>query len=102
MHPLIEERRPELEDLCRRFHVMRLELFGSFAKGTDQEKSDVDFLVEFADNLPPGEYANSFFGLLEALEHLFSRHVDLVVTKAIDNPYFKESVDQSRVLLYAA
>ena len=42
------------------------------------------------------------FGLLESLEALFGRHVDLVVASAITNPYFQETVEKSRTLLYAA
>jgi predicted nucleotidyltransferase len=40
--------REELRVLCRRFHVRRLDLFGSAARGDfDPERSDVDLLVEF-------------------------------------------------------
>jgi len=49
-----------------------------------------------------GAYADSYFGLLEALEQLFNRPVDLVVASAIKNPYFRESIERTRVLLYAA
>jgi hypothetical protein len=54
--------REELEELCRRFHVRRLDLFGS-ATGDDfdSERSDLDFLVEF-DPRAPGGYADAFFG----------------------------------------
>ena len=67
----------------------------------DPERSDFDFLVEF-DELPPGSYATAFFGLLEDLEQLLERPVDLVVPSAIRNPYFRESGEASRALLYAA
>ena len=43
--------REELRDLCRRFHVRRLEVFGSAARGDfDPARSDIDFLVEFAED----------------------------------------------------
>ena len=77
-------------------------MFGSAASPQfDPERSDFDFLVEF-DELPPGSYATAFFGLLEDLEQLLERPVDLVVPSAIRNPYFRESVEASRALLYAA
>jgi predicted nucleotidyltransferase len=92
----------ELERLCRRYHVQRLDLFGSAAAGTYRPgKSDLDFLVEF-EPLPPGAYADTYFGLLEALVELFKHRVDLVVASAIRNPYFRESVERTRSLLYAA
>jgi predicted nucleotidyltransferase len=98
----LEERRRELADLCRRYGVRRLEVFGSAAAGGFREEdSDLDFLVEFESPASPG-YADGYFGLLEALEALFGRPVDLVVASAIRNPYFRESVDKTRALLYAA
>ena len=93
--------REELDELCRRFHVRRLDLFGSAAGDDfDAERSDLDFLVEFEP--PPGCYADAFFGLKESLEQLFGRPVDLVAAASIRNPYFRESVQGSKVPLYAA
>ena len=53
MTSLFRERMAEIEALCRRFHVRRLEIFGSAASGQDKAgESDMDFLVEF-NPLPP-------------------------------------------------
>jgi predicted nucleotidyltransferase len=93
---------PELAALCRRYRVRRLELFGSAAVGEDRPgESDVDFLVEF-ETLPPGSYADTYFGLMEALERLLGRPVDLVVASTVRNPYFRASVERTKTLLYAA
>ncbi|HZZ63539.1 MAG TPA: nucleotidyltransferase domain-containing protein [Roseiarcus sp.] len=48
MLPLIAERRSEIADICRRFGVRRLAVFGSAARGRDFDpaRSDLDFLVE--------------------------------------------------------
>jgi len=102
MNAVIVDHQPEIEKLCREFHVQRLELFGSAATtGFNPEQSDFDFLVEFVP-LPKGEYASAFFGFKAALEQLFGRSVDLVVPSSIRNPYFRQSVEQSKALLYAA
>jgi predicted nucleotidyltransferase len=91
-----------VEALCRHFGVSRLELFGSAAAGGFRaDTSDLDFLVEFQQPAAPG-YADRYFGLLESLESLFGRPVDLVVASAISNPYFQAMVDETRELLYAA
>jgi predicted nucleotidyltransferase len=102
MIALIEQKREAIEVLCRQYRVHRLELFGS-ATGEvfDPETSDVDFLVEFQE-LPPGERADAYFGLLEGLQELFQREVDLVTVSAVTNPYLRESIEQSKALLYAA
>lgn len=92
----------ELEQLCLRYNVLRLDLFGSAT--TSQylpEKSDLDFVVEFQP-LPDGTYADTYFGLLEALERLFGKPVDLVVDSAIKNPYFRQSIEETKRLIYEA
>ena len=102
MFPGIVERSNELDSLCRRFGVRRLEVFGSGATGAFRPgESDLDFLVEF-DAPGAAGYADRYFGLLESLEQLFGRPVDLVVASAIRNPFFRESVEQNKALLYAA
>jgi len=99
---VIEQHRNEIEALCRRFNVARLEVFGSAADGSfDPARSDVDFLVEFR-QLEPGLLADAYFGLLAELERIFQRRVDLVTPKAIRNPYFLRGVNETRRLLYAA
>jgi uncharacterized protein len=99
--PEIVERRTELENLCRRLGVRSLEVFGSAATEAFQsEGSDLDFLVEFEMNVAGAPYSDRYFELLESLEKLFSRPVDLVVASAMKNPFFRESVDRTRVLLY--
>ena len=76
--------------------MRRLDLFGSAAGDDfDPARSDLDFLVEFQP-VPPGGYADAFFGLKESLEQLFGRPVDLVAAAAIRNPYFRESVEGSQ------
>ena len=102
MHRLVAEKQDQIAALCRRFHVRRLDLFGSAATGTfDPALSDVDFLVEFED-LQPGEYADAYFGLLAALEALVERPVDLVMSGAVRNPYLLRSIAATRAQLYAA
>lgn len=94
--------REELRALCRRFHVRRLDLFGSAARGDfDPARSDLDFLVEFNRSAPQHPF-DAYFGLKEALGELFGRPVDLVEAGAVRNPYLKASIEQSRENVYAA
>lgn len=84
MHADIAKRRPELLTLCRRHGVVRLEVFGSAARGADFEsaRSDADFLVTFT----PASRNDlaAFADFKEALEALLGRPVDLVEREAIE------------------
>lgn len=92
----------QVADLCRAHGVRRLALFGSAARGDfDPATSDVDLLVEFAD-LPPAARARRYFELLEALEQLLGRTVDLVEPAAVRNPFVRREIDASRVEIYEA
>ena len=104
MNKIVKLNQDKIEVLCQRFHVQALEVFGSAVRDDesfDVSQSDIDLLVEFDDE---GliNYADNYFGLLEALEHLFNCSVDLVVSSTIKNPYFLESIQKDRAFLYAA
>lgn len=109
--PITEAQLAELEELCRRFGVRRLALFGSAvrqqakpgsgADAFDPARSDFDFTVEF-DYSGPLRPSDQYFGLKEELESVLRRPVDLVCYTAIRNPYFRQEVDETQVELYAA
>lgn len=102
MHAFVADRKERIQHLCEVYTVESLHLFGSaLSDEFDPETSDLDFLVDFPP-MEPGDLAGSYLGLLEDLERLFARHVDLVVYRAIENPYFRKSVDEHRVMVYAA
>jgi predicted nucleotidyltransferase len=102
IRPEILSKREELAELCRKYRVKTLEVFGSAAtEQFDPAQSDVDFLVEF-EGLAPGEYADTYFGLLETLQELFGRPVDLIMPSAIRNKYFLMSINRNRTVVYAA
>lgn len=102
MIAVIDEQREQLEALCRQHRVRRLEVFGSAADGTfDPQRSDIDFLVEFFP-LQPGQCYDAYFGMLESLEKLFGRRVDLVDVTCLQNPYFIRGVNETRTVVYDA
>ncbi|MHC4445679.1 MAG: nucleotidyltransferase family protein [Planctomycetota bacterium] len=102
MITFVEQHRSALEALCRKYHVARLDLFGSAADGNfDLHSSDLDFLVEFQPNAPMGPF-HQYFDFLAELEQLFGCPVDLIESRAMKNPYFIKAVNASRKPLYAA
>lgn len=84
MHAEIAEKRREMNSLCRRHGVARLEVFGSAARAGDfdSDRSDADFLVTF---IPAArDDLAAFADFEEALEALLGRPVDLVEREAVE------------------
>lgn len=102
MNTIVADKIPQLAGLCRKHSVVKMYIFGSAATGTFNEKSDIDLLVSFSNEVKLEEYADNFFDLMHALEDLFGRRVDLVIEKTLTNPYFIKSVEQTKQLIYAA
>jgi len=102
MHPAIAQHRSGISAICQRYRISRLEVFGSAARADDfdPERSDADFLVEFAPDVRPG--LDTFFGAKAALESLLGRGVDLVESDAVRNPFVLASINRSREAIYAA
>ncbi len=97
---IVDANLPALRALCRRFHVRRLDLFGSAATGLfESARSDLDFLVEF-EPMEPGLYAKACRGLREGLEQLFERPIDLLTEPALVNPYLRRQIEAEKRTLY--
>jgi len=88
-----------IAQICRRYHVKELSVFGSHARGDARPDSDIDFLVEFQPGAPVGliEYA----ALMRELSILLDRKVDLVSKKAL-KPLLRDAVLREVRLAYAA
>lgn len=98
----IDPHRAGIADLCRRFHVRRLDLFGSATGDAfDPATSDVDFLVEFD---PAGDVNlfEAYIDLRRALADLLGRPVDLVMPSAVRNPWIAAGIAAGREAVYAA
>ena len=101
MIDLVAQKRQNLHELCRKFGVQRLHVFGSAAIGPFQEEtSDLDFLVNFLDRQPNADYADRVLDFADPLERLFARPVDLVTEQSVRNPYFRRTLEASRQLIY--
>jgi len=102
MTRILEQNKVTLAKLCKKYHVAVLDVFGSAATDDfDEKTSDIDFLVEFDSTVKANRF-DTFFALLEELKELFGRPVDLVEPGGLRNPYFIESINQTRRRIYAA
>lgn len=98
---LIENKKLELQRLCEKYDVNTMYLFGSATSDHFNETSDIDIIISFKD-LPFDRYTDNYFELHEKLEELFNRKVDLLTERSLSNPYFIQSIEKSKQLLYAA
>ncbi len=78
-----------------KFHVLKIGMFGSFARGEQKDTSDVDILVEFEEGQ---ETFDNYMDLKFYLEELFDRKVDVVIFNSI-KPAIKPSIMRS--VIYA-
>ena len=90
----------QIVDLCRRYSVERLFAFGSVLTDRFNDESDVDLIVDIADESPL-EYADNYFNLKFGLSDLFGRPVDLLENKALRNAQMRKHIDESKQLIYA-
>ena len=96
---IIESNISEICALCSRHKVSDMSVFGSVLTNRFSDESDIDLLVNFKKE-EISDYFDNFFELKYALEALFGRSVDLVEEHTIKNLYRKESIDNSKALIY--
>lgn len=98
IHPTLLLPQSDIADLCRRFQVRELALFGSAVRSDFRSDSDIDFLVEFEAHARTGFRYCAFQRELEAL---VNRNVDLVSKQAL-NPLIRDEILASREIIYAS
>ena len=85
--------------LCKQYKVKKLFVFGSILTNRFNEKSDIDFLVDF-NKQEIEDYFDNFFDFKYALEKLLDRDIDLVEEQTIRNPYLRKNIDNTKALIY--
>ena len=101
MNKIIEGKEKAIRDLCKQYDVKSLYLFGSVSTGKFKKSSDIDVLVSFKD-ISIERYTDNYFELHYRLEELFKRKIDLVTVNSLSNPFFIKSIEETKILLYAA
>jgi predicted nucleotidyltransferase len=89
----------QLRDLCRRYSVRELAVFGSAARGEMRPDSDIDLLVEFLPDAEIGLLEHA--GLMLDLSELLGRKVDLVSKRGL-KPLIRDSILREARPVYAA
>lgn len=99
----LQQYQTEIADLCRKYKVEELYAFGSVLdEKRFTNESDVDLIVKFNSTVDIIDYADLFFGIADDLEVLLKRKIDIMILKPIRNPYLRQSIENSKQLIYAA
>jgi predicted nucleotidyltransferase len=101
MNKILEDNIEALKALCLEYNVGSLYAFGSVCTDQFNQDSDIDLLISM-ESKDYGEYADAYFELVDKFEAIFKRPVDLVTFKSLGNPYFIESVNQTKIPIYEA
>jgi len=99
MNNIITQNIAKIKAVCDKQKIKSLFAFGSVCTDKFNDQSDVDLLVTFK-QMDFGEYADNYFQTADMFEKIFHRKVDLVTEKSLKNPYFIQSVNQTKTLLY--
>ena len=97
MFPLrekIQQQREEIIQVAGRHRAVNIRLFGSVARGDENEASDIDMLVDFL----PGASLLDQVALIHDLSDKLQRKVDVVSTRAL-NPHLREDILKEAVQL---
>lgn len=102
MQQILKNKMQELRSLCLALGVRKLYVFGSAVSDDFRDDSDIDFLISLSDDLTTEQYTDNYFTLQYKLRELFHREIDIVTERALSNPYFIESIDETKELIYEA
>lgn len=89
-----------LHELCKKYNVLKLYVFGSVLTDRFNDDSDIDLLVNFTADVDYTNYTDNYFNLFYDLKDLFKREVDLIDNSSIRNKYFRAEVDETKQLIY--
>ena len=96
---IIELNRQNIIDICQKYKVKTLAVFGSVLTDRFRDDSDIDFVVDFTD-VDERDYADNYLEMQESLQNLFGREIDLLENKAIRNSVLLQTINDSKQVIY--
>ena len=100
--PRIDIPMDKLVELCKRWKIVELSLFGSVLREDFTPESDVDVMIVLADEITISSF-DDWLAIRDELSELFDhRKIDLVERKRIINPFMRHSILTTRKAIYAA
>lgn len=97
MNSVVQQNMALIREIFIQHGVKNSYLFGSATNKDFNENSDIDFIFNFSENIDYETYANNYFSLIEKLENLLGRKVDLVAEKTLKNPYLIQQINLQKI-----
>ena len=94
-----ENKISQIKKLCELNKVKTLFAFGSVVRDDFNDSSDVDLVVDI-DETDPYKYTDLYFNIKDKLENIFKRQVDLLEERAINNRFFRQELEKTKVKIY--
>jgi uncharacterized protein len=95
---VLQKSKRRIAEICRRYEIRELSLFGSQVRGDSTAKSDFDFLIEFQPEANVDFF--KYFEIQEELEEIVHKKVDLVPKKGL-KPLIRQQVLAEAKIVYA-
>jgi len=89
----------QIKGICNIYNVKNLYVFGSVLTAKFDTHSDIDFAVDF-NKMEIHQYADNYFNFKNSLQKTLNKEIDLIEIQAIKNPYFKQSLDSTKLQIY--
>ena len=99
MEKLIKDNLIEIKKIFKTYGAESAFLFGSAAIDKMNKDSDIDFLFSFPKDMDYVTYSDNYFGLIDSLESLLKKEVDLIAEKTLKNPYLIEKINSQKIKL---
>lgn len=100
MNPIISQNNTRLIALFKKNKVKKAYVFGSILTEKFNDVSDIDFIIDFEENLNHVEKGMFWWELHDELRVLLKKEVDIVNQHKISNPYFLEEINRTRKMIY--
>ena len=99
MNRILKENINKIKSLCADHNVKTLFAFGSVCTAKFNKSSDIDLLISF-NTMDYADYADNYFLIADKLEEILQRRVDLITDKSLSNPFFIDSLNQTKTKIY--
>ncbi|MCP9757513.1 nucleotidyltransferase domain-containing protein [Lacihabitans sp. CCS-44] len=100
IHPSVQVFLPEILELLKKSKVESAFLFGSVLTNSFGPESDIDFIINFKEQLDPMEKGELYWNLYDNLKNKLDREVDIISEKSLKNPYFIKEINHSKYKIY--